>query len=184
MTSEKYVPRLKEAESKIVDDLMKKFNYKNRFEAPRMTKIVISTAYNAAKEDTKFLDEAMNQIARIAGQQPVRTVSRRAVSNFKIKKNQPVGCKVTLRRERMYEFLDRFINIAIPRMRDFRGLDKKSFDRDGNYNVGVPDITIFPEAQPGKISRPIGIGITICVRARNTEEGMTYLGMLGVPFRR
>ncbi|MCD6412533.1 MAG: 50S ribosomal protein L5 [Elusimicrobia bacterium] len=180
----KYIPRLKEAHEKVVEQMAKKFKYKNRFQAPKITKIVISVSHNAAKEDTKYLDEAMVQIARITGQQPIRTVSRQAISNFKIKKNQPLGCKVTLRRERMYEFLDRFVNIAIPRMRDFRGLDKKSFDKAGNYNIGVSDITIFPEVQPGKISGAVGMGITICVKARTAEEGMTYLGMLGVPFRK
>jgi len=180
----KYVPRLKEINKKVIVEMVKKFKYKNKLQAPRLLKIVISSAHNAAKEDTKFLDEAITQIARIAGQQPVRTKARLAISNFKIKDGQPLGCRVTLRKDKMWEFLDRFVNIAIPRMRDFRGLGKKSFDKAGNYNMGLKDISIFPEVQASKVSKPVGIGITLCMRTKTVEEGETYLGMLGVPFRK
>jgi len=180
----KYVPRLKEINEKVVLEMVKKFKYKNKLQSPRLLKIVISCAHNAAKEDAKFLDEAIAQVARIAGQQPVRTKARQAISNFKTKAGQPLGCMATLRKDKMWEFLDRFVNIAIPRMRDFRGLGKKSFDNGGNYNIGIKDISIFPEVQVSKISKPVGIGITLCLKTKTIEEGETYLGMLGVPFRK
>ena len=179
-----YTPRLKAVNAKVVEELVKKHKYKNKLQSPKLEKIVVSTAHNAAKEDTKYLDEAIVQIARITGQAPVRTTVRQAISNFKIKSKQPIGCKVTLRRDIMWEFLDRLVNIAVPRMRDFRGLNKKAFDKAGNYNMGISDITIFPEAQVSKISRPIGIGITFCVKAATVAEATDYLGMLGVPFRK
>lgn len=179
-----YTPRLKEINEKVILEMIKKFKYENKFQSPRLLKIVISCAHNAAKEDAKFLDEAIVQVARIAGQQPIRSKARQAISNFKLKIDQPIGCKVTLRKDRMWEFLDRFVNIAIPRMRDFRGLEKKSFDKEGNYNIGLKDISIFPEVQVSKLSKPVGIGITFCMKTKTVEEGETYLGMLGVPFRK
>ncbi|PIU17938.1 MAG: 50S ribosomal protein L5 [Elusimicrobia bacterium CG08_land_8_20_14_0_20_44_26] len=182
--SKNYIPKLKKLEALVVDEMAKKYKYSNKLQAPKLEKIVVSTSHNAAKEDTKFLDEAIEQIARITGQRPVRTHVRMAISNFKIKENQPIGCKVTLRRECMWEFLDRFVNIAVPRMRDFRGFGNKSFDKSGNYNLGIADITIFPEAQVSKISRAIGVGITFCVKTSTIDEALTYLGMLGVPFRK
>ncbi|MCD6423412.1 MAG: 50S ribosomal protein L5 [Elusimicrobia bacterium] len=187
MTGKKYIPRLKEVDKKVKEEMKKKYNYKNILEAPTLEKIVVSTGHNPAKEDLKYLDEALDQIALITGQRPVRTLARKSVSNFKIRKGQPIGCKVTLRKDRMWEFLDRFINIAIPRMRDFRGLNKNAFDRDGNYSIGIRDISIFPEVNIAKISRPIGLCITLCVKnngKRSIDEIRNYLGMIGVPFRK
>jgi len=187
MTAKKYTPRLKDVDKKVKEEMKKKYNYKNLLEAPALEKVVISTGHNPAKEDLKFLDEAIDQIALITGQRPVRTLARKSVSNFKIRKGQPIGCKVILRRDRMWEFLDRLINIAIPRMRDFRGLNKNSFDNDGNYNIGIKDISIFPEVNVAKISRPIGLSITFCIKNngnKSVDEIRNYLGMLGVPFRK
>ena len=179
-----YIPRLKALNANVMEEMVKKYKYKNKLQPPKLQKIVVSASHNPAKEDTKYLDEALEQISRITGQAPVRTTVRQAISNFKIKSKQPIGCKVTLRRDIMWEFLDRMVNIAVPRMRDFRGLGKKSFDKAGNYNMGISDITIFPEAQVSKISRPVGVGITFCVKAASVAEATTYLGMLGMPFRK
>ncbi|MFH1422980.1 MAG: 50S ribosomal protein L5 [Planctomycetota bacterium] len=181
---ESYVPKLKLMERDVIENMVKKYDYKSRFQVPMLKSIVISCAHNAAKEDTKFLDEAMEQIARISSQKPVRTKSRKAISNFKIKEDQPIGCRVTLRREKMWEFLDRLVNIAIPRMRDFRGLDRKSFDRDGNYNLGIPDIAVFPEVQVRKVTKAIGVGVSFCMKTSSIDEAVTFLGMLGVPFKK
>ena len=182
--SEKYIPRFIELQKKVVAEMVKKYKYGNAMQAPRLDKIVISCSHNAAKEDVKYLDEAVAQVERITGQKALRTKTRKAVSNFKIKENQPIGCRVTLRRDRMWEFMDRFINVAVPRMRDFRGLSNKSFDRAGNYSIGLKDISIFPEAQARKITRTIGVGITFCIKAASVSEAVTYLGMLGVPFKK
>ncbi|MEA2081622.1 MAG: 50S ribosomal protein L5 [Elusimicrobiota bacterium] len=182
--SDKYTPRFIEIHKKVVGEMVKKNKYTNAMQAPKLMKIVISCSHNAAKEDVKYLDEAVAQVERITGQKALRTKTRRAVSNFKIKEKQPIGCVVTLRRERMWEFIDRFINIAVPRMRDFRGLSNKSFDRAGNYSIGLKDISIFPEVQVRKITKTIGVGITFCIKAATVSEAVTYLGMMGVPFKK
>lgn len=182
--SDKYVPRMVELNKKVTKAMIEKYKYKNAMCAPRLTKISISCSHNAAKEDTKYLDEALTQITRITGRKSLRTKTRQAVSNFKTKVGQPIGCKLTLRRDIMWEFMDRFINIAIPRMRDFRGLSRTSFDKQGNYNIGVKDISVFPEYQVAKVSRPIGVGITFSVQTASVDEAITYLGMLGMPFKK
>ncbi len=182
--SDKYTPRFIEVHKKVIAEMVKKYKYGNTMQVPRLEKIVISCSHNAAKEDVKYLDEAVAQIERITGQKALRTKTRKAVSNFKIKEGQPIGCRVTLRRDRMWEFMDRFINVAVPRMRDFRGLSNKSFDRAGNYSIGLKDISIFPEVQARKITKTIGVGITFCIKAANVSEAVTYLGMLGVPFKK
>ncbi|MBA3066826.1 50S ribosomal protein L5 [bacterium] len=182
--SDKYIPRLIEVHKKVLAEMVKKYNYGNVMQGPRLKKIVISCSHNAAKEDAKYLDEAVSQIERITGQKALRTKTKKAISNFKTKVGQPIGCTVTLRRDRMWEFMDRFINIAIPRMRDFRGLSNKSFDRVGNYSIGLKDISIFPETQASKITKTIGLGITFCIKAATVSEAVTYLGMLGVPFKK
>jgi len=179
-----YTPRFIDIQKKVVKEMVKKYNYVNDMQAPRLQKIVISCSHNAAKEDAKYLDEAVTQIERITGQKAKRTKTRTAISNFKTKQGQAIGCVVTLRRDRMWEFVDRFINIAVPRMRDFRGLSNKSFDKEGNYSIGLKDIAIFPETQIRKITKTVGIGITCCIKASSVEEAVTYLGMLGVPFKK
>ncbi len=182
--SDKYTPRFIEVQKKVIGEMVKKYKYGNAMQVPRLEKIVLSCSHNAAKEDVKYLDEAIAQIERITGQKALLTKTKKAVSNFKIKENQPIGCAVTMRRYRMWEFMDRFINIAVPRMRDFRGLSNKSFDRAGNYSIGLKDISIFPEVQARKITKTIGVGITFCIKAATVSEAVTYLGMMGVPFKK
>ncbi|PKN00363.1 MAG: 50S ribosomal protein L5 [Elusimicrobia bacterium HGW-Elusimicrobia-2] len=182
--SAEYTPRFIGIKKEVVKEMVKKYKYANDMQAPRLEKIVISCSHNAAKEDAKYLDEAVAQIERITGQKAKRTRTRKAISNFKTKEGQPIGCAVTLRRYRMWEFMDRFINIAVPRMRDFRGLSKKSFDKAGNYSIGLKDIAIFPEMQIRKVTKTVGVGITFCIKASSVDEAVTYLGMLGVPFKK
>jgi large subunit ribosomal protein L5 len=152
-------------------------------EVPRITKITINMGVGESVGDRKILDRAMEDLQKIAGQKPVLTRARKSVAAFKIRDGMPIGCKVTLRRERMYEFLDRLVNIAIPRVRDFRGLSVKAFDGRGNFNMGVREQIIFPEVDYDKIEHVTGMNVTICTTARNDAEGRALLTHLGVPFR-
>lgn len=176
-------PRLLERyRRQIVPQLAKDFSYRNALQAPRVAKVVINMGVGAATQDPKFLDAAAAELALITGQRPVITRAKKAISNFKIKKHQAIGCKVTLRGARMYEFLDRLLNVAMPRIRDFRGLSMTAFDGQGNYTFGIAEQTIFPEVEPDKIQRVQGMDVTVCTTARSRDEAHALLKSLGVPF--
>lgn len=168
----------------VVAKLLKEFEYANVMEVPRITKITLNMGVGEAVADRKVLDSAMSDMERISGQKPVKTVARKSVAGFKIREGYPIGCKVTLRRERMYEFLDRLVNIAIPRTRDFRGLNPRSFDGQGNYSLGVQEQIIFPEINFDQIDAIRGMDITISTTARNPEEGRALLEAFDFPFRK
>lgn len=180
---EEYIPRLLlKYKNEIVPQMMKLFKCKNVFEVPKVTKITINTGMGKALQNNKLLDAAVDDLAVISGQKPIVTVAKRAVSNFKLRMGNPIGCKVTLRRLRMYEFLERFITIAIPRIRDFRGVSDKSFDGFGNYSVGIKEQIIFPEIDYDKVESIHGMDINIVTNAKNDEEARTLLKLLGMPF--
>ncbi len=166
----------------VVPYLMKRFSYKNVMQVPHLEKICINTGLGAATQDPKLIDTAVHEIETITGQKAVITKSRKAISNFKLRENIPIGVRVTLRRGRMYEFLDRFINIAVPRIRDFRGLSDKSFDGRGNYTVGVKEQIIFPEIDVDKVTKIMGMDVSFVTTARTDEEAYELLKALGMPF--
>lgn len=165
----------------VVPKLIESRKYGNRHEVPKLEKIVINMGIKAdlGKE---VVDEAANELAKITGQRPVVTKAKKAISNFKLRKGQPIGCKVTLRGERMYEFLERFLGAALPRTRDFRGVPGRSFDGRGNYTLGVSDQTIFPEIEMEKISRQLGMDITFVTTALSDDEAKELLKLMGMPF--
>ncbi len=176
--------RLKEKYFKeVVPALMKQFNYRNVMQVPRLVKIVINMGVSGAREDRKILDAAMNDLAKISGQWPAVTRAKKSVSNFRIRKGMPIGCKVTVRGERMYELFDRLVTIALPRMRDFRGLSPKSFDGHGNYSLGIPEQTIFPEIEYDAVERVQGMDVTIVTSAKTDAEAAALLRALGLPLR-
>lgn len=182
---EKVVPRLKKLyQEVIVPEMMKKFGYKNVMQVPRLVKIVINMGVGQATQDPKLLEMAMKELAKITGQQPVIRRAKKSISNFKLRAGMAIGCKVTLRRERMYEFLDRLINAAIPRIRDFRGLSDKSFDGRGNYTLGIKEHVIFPEINVDEVERIFGMDITIVTTAKTDEEAYELLKLFGMPFVR
>ncbi len=182
---EKVVPRLKKLyQEHIIPEMMKKFGYKNVMQVPRLVKIVINMGVGQATQDPKLLEMAMKELAKITGQQPVIRRARKSISNFKLRAGMAIGCKVTLRRERMYEFLDRLINAAIPRVRDFRGLSDKSFDGRGNYTLGIKEHVIFPEINVDEVERIFGMDITIVTTAKTDEEAYELLKLFGMPFVR
>ncbi len=177
--------RLKEKfQNELVGQIQEKLGLKNPMEVPRITKITINMGVGEAVADKKVIDNARADLEKISGQRPLTTLARKSVAGFKIRDGMPVGCKVTLRRERMYEFLDRLINIAIPRIRDFRGLNVRSFDRFGNYSMGVAEQIIFPEINYDEIDALRGMDITITTTARNPEEGRALLEAFNFPFKR
>jgi large subunit ribosomal protein L5 len=162
--------------------LVKEFNYKNPLQAPRLDKIVINMGVGEAVGDSKKVQAAAGELAAISGQKPVITKSRKAIANFKLRENLAIGCKVTLRRERMYEFLDRLVNIALPRVRDFRGVSGKSFDGNGNYSLGLKEQIVFPEVEYDKIDAVRGMDITICTTAKSDAEARALLKGFDMPF--
>ncbi|MEX2497184.1 MAG: 50S ribosomal protein L5 [Woeseia sp.] len=164
--------------------IQQKLGLKNPMQVPRITKITLNMGVGEAVADRKVLDNAMNDMERVAGQKPVKTLARKSVAGFKIRDGYPIGCKVTLRRERMYEFLDRLVNIAIPRIRDFRGLNGRSFDGQGNFSMGVQEQIIFPEINYDQIDAIRGMDITISTTARNAEEGRALLQAFNFPFKK
>ncbi|HLU07243.1 MAG TPA: 50S ribosomal protein L5 [Woeseiaceae bacterium] len=166
------------------DQIKEKLGLKNAMEVPRITKITLNMGVGEAVADRKVLDHAMSDMERISGQKPVKTLARKSVAGFKIRDGYPIGCKVTLRRERMYEFLDRLVNIAIPRIRDFRGLNGRSFDGQGNYSMGVQEQIIFPEVNYDQVDAIRGMDITISTTARNAEEGRALLEAFNFPFKK
>lgn len=166
-----------------VPRLMKQFGYKNTMQVPRLKNIVINTSIKEALQDIKILETAAAEIAQITGQKPVITKAKKSIANFKLRKGQSVGARVTLRKKHMYEFMNRFVNVALPRVRDFKGVSPKSFDGRGNYTLGLTEQTIFPEINFDKVSRVGGMNITFVTSAKTDEEGRALLGMLGMPFR-
>jgi large subunit ribosomal protein L5 len=167
----------------VVPQLMEKFSYTNPMEVPKVTKVTLNMGVGEAVADKKVMDKAVGDMAAISGQQPIVTNSRKSVASFKIRDGWPVGCKVTLRRERMYEFLDRLVNVAIPRIRDFRGLNRKSFDGRGNYSMGVKEQIMFPEIDYDKIDMIRGMDITITTTAKSDEEAQALLEAFNFPFK-
>ena len=167
----------------IAPELMKKFGYKSAMEVPRLTKITLNMGVSEAVADKKVMDHAVSDLASIAGQKPVVTKSKKAIAGFKIRENVPVGCMVTLRGVQMYEFLDRFVTIALPRVRDFRGISGRSFDGRGNYNVGVKEQIIFPEIEYDKIDAIRGMNISITTSAKTDDECKALLSAFRFPFK-
>jgi len=176
--------RLKELYNKeIMPQLMKEFGYKNVMEAPKLEKIVLNMGLGEAIQNIKILDSAVEELAAIAGQKPVITKAKKSIASFKLRQGMPIGCVVTLRRDRMYEFLDRLLNVSLPRVRDFKGVSGKGFDGNGNYSLGVKDQLIFPEINYDKVEKIKGMNITIVTSAKNDEEGKALLRLMGMPFR-
>ncbi len=167
----------------VVDAMMAKFDYKNRLQVPRLEKIVLNMGVGEAKENIKTLEAAAEEMAQIAGQRPVITKAKKSVASFKIREGMPIGCKVTLRGRRMYEFLDKLINVALPRVRDFRGISPKSFDGRGNFSLGIREQLIFPEIIYDKVEKIRGMDIIIVTTAKNDEEARELLKLYGMPFR-
>jgi large subunit ribosomal protein L5 len=177
-------PRLLEVYRKqIVPELLKQFSLNNRFAVPRLEKIVVNMGVGEALQDIKIVEKAMDDLAMITGQKPILRRAKKAIANFKIREGSPVGCKVTLRRAKMYEFLDRLVNVAMPRIRDFRGVPSDSFDKRGNYTIGLTEQSIFPEMEVDKISRPQGMDITFVIKnAKIKEHSRELLRLFGMPF--
>ncbi|MFH1199265.1 MAG: 50S ribosomal protein L5 [Candidatus Omnitrophota bacterium] len=163
--------------------LMQKFNLKNKMAVPHLDKIVVNMGVGEALADVKIMDKAMDDLSVITGQKPIMRRAKKAISNFKVRENAPVGCKVTLRRAMMYEFLDRFVNISLPRIRDFRGVPNSSFDKAGNYTLGIKDQSIFPEIEYDRIGRAQGMDITFVIKnVKSKEQAQELLKLLGMPF--
>jgi len=179
-----YVPRLKEKySSEIVSELTEKFGYKTIMRVPKLKKIVLSQGIGEAVADKKMIDNALADLSRIAGQKAISTFSKKDISNFKLRKGMPIGTKVTLRGEKMYEFLDRLLSVALPRTRDFRGISPKGFDGRGNYNMGVTEHIIFPEIDIDKVSKILGMDITFVTSTDSDEEAKALLDAFGFPFK-
>jgi len=177
------VPRLKERFVKeIVPSLKEKFQYKSVMQVPKITKIVINKGVGAAVSDKKLVDVAVDEITQIAGQRAVATISKKAISNFKLRENMPIGVKVTLRGDRMYEFLDRLTTVSLARVRDFKGISEKGFDGRGNYTLGIKEQIIFPEISIDKVSKISGMDITFVTTASTDEEAYALLAAVGMPF--
>lgn len=177
--------RLKELyTSEIVDAMTKKFGYKNVMEVPKLEKIVINMGIGEARENSKILDAAMADLELISGQKAVITKAKKSVANFKIREGMPIGCKVTLRGEKMYEFLDRLVNLALPRVRDFRGVNANAFDGRGNYALGIKEQLIFPEIEYDKVDKVRGMDVIIVTTAKTDEEARELLKLFNMPFER
>ena len=175
--------RLKDTyQNEIVDAMMKKFGYKNIMQVPKLDKIVINMGVGEAKENAKLLESAMGDLEKISGQKPVATKAKNSVANFKIREGMKIGCKVTLRGERMYEFADRLINLALPRVRDFRGVNPNAFDGRGNYSLGIKEQLIFPEIEYDKIDKVRGMDIVFVTTAQTDEEARELLRQFNMPF--
>ena len=169
--------------AQVVPQLMKDFGYKNPMQVPKMEKIVVNMGLGEAINNNKLIEQAEEQLMAISGQKAVVTRSRKSIANFKLREDQAIGCMVTLRKDRMYEFFDRLVSIALPRVRDFKGVSSKSFDGKGNYTLGIKEQIIFPEINYDKIEKIKGMNITIVTTARNDEEGRALLRHMGMPFR-
>ena len=169
--------------SDVIPALMKRFGYKNPMAAPKLSKVVVNIGLGEASQNIKLLDVAAAELGQIAGQKPIITRAKKSIANFKIRKGMPIGCCVTLRGERMYEFVDRLCNIVLPRVRDFKGLPPNAFDGRGNYTLGLRDQLVFPEIDYMRVDKIKGMNITLTTTARNDEEGRELLKLLGVPLR-
>ena len=177
--------RLKETyNNEIVDAMMKKFGYKNVMECPKLDKVIINMGVGEAKENAKILESAMKDMEIIAGQKPVMTRAKNSVANFKIREGMPIGCKVTLRGEKMYEFVDRLINLALPRVRDFRGVNPNAFDGRGNYALGIKEQLIFPEIEYDKVDKVRGMDVIFVTKAKTDEEARELLTLFNMPFQK
>ncbi len=179
------MPRLYDIyKNEVVPKMQKEFNYKNIMEIPKIEKIVLNMGVGEATQNIKILDNAVNELTLIAGQKAIIRRAKRSVATFKLRTGMPIGCMVTLRKNKMYEFLDKFINIALPRVKDFRGVSPKSFDGRGNYSVGIREHLIFPEIDYDKIDKVKGLGVNIVTTAKTDEEAKKLLEFLGMPFRK
>lgn len=177
--------RLKERyENEVIKSMMEKFNYSSRMQAPKIEKIVLNIGVGDAVSNSKLLDEAVNELTLITGQKPVITKAKKSIAGFKLREGAPIGCKVTLRGERMYEFLDKLVNISLPRVRDFRGVSNNSFDGRGNYTLGIKEQLIFPEINFDKVNKLRGMDIVFVTTAKSDEEGRELLAQLGMPFKK
>jgi len=184
MSTVKYTPRLESKyQQEVVPALMKKFSYKSIMQAPRLEKICVNRGVNGAVTDKKAVDVAVEELGNITGQKAVPTISKKDISNFKLRKGMPIGARVTLRGERMYEFLDRLIAVALPRVRDFKGISDKAFDGRGNYTLGVTEQIIFPEIDIDKVAKITGMDITFVTTANTNEEAYELLKEMGLPFK-
>ncbi|MGN6247610.1 MAG: 50S ribosomal protein L5 [Ginsengibacter sp.] len=184
MSTDKYTPRLEAKYKKeVVPALMKKFGYKTIMQAPKLTKVCLNRGVNGAVADKKLVDIAIDELTTISGQKAVATMSKKDISNFKLRKNMPIGAKVTLRGQTMYEFLDRLVSVSLPRVRDFKGINDKSFDGRGNYTLGVTEQIIFPEIDIDKVNKITGLDITFVTSASTNEEAYELLKELGLPFK-
>src|SRR3982750_1033238 len=184
MATTTYTPRLeKKYSDEVVPALMKKFGYKSIMQVPRLEKISINRGVNGAVTDKKLVDVAVEELSTISGQKAVSTMSKKDISNFKLRKNMPIGARVTLRGVKMYEFLDRLISVSLPRVRDFKGINDKAFDGRGNYTLGVTEQIIFPEIDIDKVNKITGMDITFVTTAQTNEEAFELLKELGMPFR-
>jgi large subunit ribosomal protein L5 len=179
-----YTPRLKDKYSKeVISNLQDKFQYKSSMQVPKLVKIVLNQGVKGATADKKLVNNAVDEMTIIAGQKAVATLSKKDISNFKLRKGMPIGAKVTLRANRMYEFLDRFISVSLPRVRDFRGINNKGFDGRGNYNMGITEQIIFPEINIDKINKISGMDLTFVTTAKTDAEALELLKSLGMPFK-
>lgn len=177
--------RLREQYRKaILPSLMKKFSYKNVHQAPHLQKVVINIGLGEATQNPKLLEKAAEELAAIAGQRPTLCRATKSIAAFRLREHQAIGCRVTLRGDRMWEFMDRLMNIALPRVRDFKGVSPKSFDGRGNYNLGIKDHSIFPEINYDKLERTTGMNVTMCIASKSDEESRALLDELGMPFRK
>lgn len=184
MSTVKYTPRLADKYKKeVVPALVKKFGYKSIMQTPKLEKICVNRGVNGAVADKKLVDVAVDELSNITGQKAIATRSKKDISNFKLRKDMPIGARVTLRGERMYEFLDRLIAVALPRVRDFKGISDKAFDGRGNYTLGVTEQIIFPEIDIDKVNKITGMDITFVTSAKNNEEAYELLKELGLPFK-
>jgi large subunit ribosomal protein L5 len=181
--ADNYTPRMKTVyEDRIVEAMTEKFGYKNRLEVPRLDKITLNMGVGEASQDKKKVQTAADEMALIAGQKPVITKAKKSIAQFKLREGMPIGCKVTLRRERMYEFLDRLVTVAMPRIRDFRGLNPRSFDGNGNYAMGLKEQIVFPEISYDKIEKVRGLDIIVTTTAKTDDEARELLKLFGFPF--
>ncbi|MCR4605742.1 MAG: 50S ribosomal protein L5 [Eubacterium sp.] len=174
----------KQFDEEIVDAMVKKFEYKNKLQVPKLEKIVINMGVGEAKENSKVLDSAISDLEIISGQKAVVTRAKKSVANFRLREGQPIGCKVTLRGEKMYEFADRLINLALPRVRDFRGVNPNAFDGRGNYSLGIKEQLIFPEIEYDKVDKVRGMDIIFVTTANTDEEAKELLVQFGMPFKK
>ena len=183
--AEKYIPRLKKIyEEEIVAALMKELNITNVMQVPKVDKIIVNMGIGEAVNNPKLIDTAMGELRQITGQQPIAREAKKSEAGFKLREGQKIGAKVTLRKEKMYEFLDRLINVSLPRVRDFEGVSAKGFDGRGNYTLGIKEQIVFPEIEIDKFDKIFGLGITIVSTAQNDEEGRALLKAFGMPFKK